>query len=127
MNRVSTVLLVDDISEYLDVMELNLPDCCRPVRAVSTEEARMVAARENPSVAVIDIRLNEDDDGNREGLDLLKWILEHHPNTVVVMISAYREFDYAAESLMLGAEFFLRKPIRPVEFRNTVAKAIGMT
>jgi DNA-binding NtrC family response regulator len=123
MNREKTVLLVDDIPEYLDTMELNLPDGCRAVRAVSALEARTAADEEKPAVAVIDIRLSDSDAGNREGMELLKWMRERHPSTVVVMISAYREFDYAAESLTLGAEFFLRKPIQPEEFRTTVQKA----
>ena len=119
-----TVLLVDDIPEYLDVMELNLPDGCRAVRAATAEEAKALADQEAPSVAVIDIRLSESDEGNRDGLDLLIWMRERHPDTTVVMISAYREFDYAAESLTLGAEFFLRKPIQPDEFRSCIEKVL---
>lgn len=123
MRSEGSILLVDDIPEYLDTMELNVPEGCRVLRAVSVDEAKNVAEKENPLVAVIDIRLSEDDGGNRDGLELLKWMRIRHPRTVVIMVSAYREFEYAAESLMLGAEAFLGKPIRPDEFRATIGKA----
>jgi DNA-binding NtrC family response regulator len=125
MNEPGTVLLVDDIPEYLDTMEINLPDGCRALRALSSEHAKRLVDSERPTVAVIDIRLVESEDRNQEGLALLKWIRERHPGVVVIMISAYREFEYAAESLAMGAEYFLRKPIQPDEFRQAVASALG--
>lgn len=127
MQAEKTVLLVDDIPEYLDTMELNLPEGCRVVCATSLEEAQMTVMREQPCAAVVDVRLNEEDAENRDGLELLKWLQAHHPNIVVVMISAYREFEFEAESLALGAEFFIRKPIQPDEFREKVTKVLQMT
>lgn len=123
MRSECSILLVDDIPEYLDTMELNVPDGCRVLRAISLDEAKTLAEKENPLVAVIDIRLSEEDAGNRDGLKLLKWMRIRHPRTVVIMVSAYREFEYRAESVMLGAEEFLGKPIRPDEFRAAIAKA----
>lgn len=127
MSVSGTVLLVDDIAEYLDTMEINLPDGCRALRAESSEVAKRLVDAERPTVAVIDIRLVESEDRNREGLALLKWIRERHPGVVVIMISAYREFEYAAESLAMGAEYFLRKPIQPDEFRQAVETALGLS
>ncbi len=124
MRKTKTLLLVDDIPEYLDTMEINLPEGCRVLRAASAAKAKELIDDEQPSVAVIDIRLKEDEPGNRDGLELMKWICEQHPEVAVIMISAYREFEYAAESLTLGAELFLRKPIQPDEFRAAVGKVL---
>lgn len=118
------VLLVDDIPEYVDTMELNLPEECRAVQAYSAEDAKSVFGKETPALAVIDVRLNETDTQNREGLELLKWIKVSHPAVPVIMISAYIDFEYEAESLSLGAKYFLRKPVQPDEFREVVKKAI---
>ncbi len=118
------VLLVDDITEYVDTMELNLPDGCRAVQALSAEEAKAAFGKEAPDLAVLDVRLNEADSDNREGLELLKWIKASHPAVPVIMISAYREFEFEAESLSLGAEYFLRKPVQPDEFRECVKKTL---
>ena len=119
-----TVLLVDDIPEYVDTMELNLPEECLAVRAYSAENAKFEIWKETPALAVIDVRLNEADTENREGMELLKWIKAFHPTVPVIMISAYRDFEYEAESLSLGAEYFLRKPVQPDEFRELVKKVI---
>ena len=119
-----TVLLVDDIREYVDTMELNLPDGCQGVLAFSAEEARSVFSKTPPDLAVLDVRLNEADSENREGLELLKWIKAFHPAVPVIIISAYREFEFEAESLALGAEYFLRKPVHPDEFHECVAKVL---
>lgn len=119
-----TVLLVDDIREYVDTMELNLPEGCRAVLAYSADDARAAMDREAPDLAVLDVRLNEADLDNREGLELLKWMKATRPEMPVVMISAYREFEFEAESLSLGAEYFLRKPVQPDEFRETVEKVL---
>ena len=119
------LLLVDDIPEYLDTMELNLPDGCRAVCATSLEEARDLVDSEQPAAAVVDVRLKEDDADNRDGLALLKWMRQNHPRVAVIVVSAYQEFEFEAESLALGAEYFLKKPIQPDEFRETVAKVLG--
>ena len=119
-----TVLLVDDVPEYVDTMELNLPEGCRAVAAHSAEEAKSAFRKETPDLAVLDVRLNEADSENREGLDLLKWIKAFFPPVPVIMISAYREFEFEAESLTLGAEYFLRKPVQPDEFRACVEKVL---
>lgn len=118
------ILLVDDIPEYVDTMELNLPEGCRAVPAYSADDAKAVLAKQTPDLAVLDVRLKEADAENREGLELLKWIKANHPAVPVIMISAYREFEFEAESLTLGAEYFLRKPVQPDEFQETVSKVL---
>ena len=120
-----TVLLVDDIPEYVDTMELNLPEGCQAIHAYSVEEAKAALRKGAPDLAVLDVRLNEADSDNREGLELLKWIKASYPSIPVIMISAYREFEFEAESLSLGAEYFLRKPVQPDEFRSCVEKVLG--
>ncbi len=124
MNEIIT-LLVDDIPEYLDTMEMHLPEGCRAVRASSLVEAREQTEAEHPALAVVDVRLKEEDNANHEGLTFLKWIRQNHPLVPVIMISAYREFEFEAEALALGAEYFLKKPIQPDKFRETVAKTMN--
>lgn len=107
-------------------MELNLPDGCRVIRATSLEEAKAAVVKEQPRAAVVDVRLSETDAANRDGLTLLGWLRERYPQVVVIMISAYREFEYEAESLALGAEFFIRKPIQPDELMEKVTEVLRM-
>lgn len=120
-------LIVDDIPEYVDTMEVYLEDKFDVLTAQSLEEAKSVL-KDNPiDLAIIDIRLNEEDPGNKEGIDLLKWLRERMPEAGVIVMSAYKEFDYAVEALNAGANYFMRKPIDPDELNSVIDKIFSNT
>jgi len=113
------ILIVDDIEEYLRSLENALKNDFEIIRAMSLTEAKE-RMNESIKVALVDIRLKEDDPNNRDGLVFLEWVKMNFPKTKVIIMSAYREFDLAVEALNLGAEYFLRKPINLVELKGTV-------
>jgi len=117
-----TILIVDDIVEYLDTIEGFIEDDFKVLKAKNLEQARRLLEEQRVDVALVDIRLDDNDPENKEGLALLKWIKETRPNLPVVVTSAYREFDYAVEALNLGAEYFLRKPVNPQELLKILHK-----
>ena len=45
------------------------------------------------------------------GLDVARWIAENGRNTAVVLISAYREFEYARQAIETGVVHYLLKPL----------------
>ena len=112
------VLVVDDIPEYVDTLEVYL-EGLEVLKACSLEEGKREAAK-GIDLAIIDIRLDEDDPENREGLELLGYIKERWPDVPVIVMSAYREFDYAVDALNRGADYFLRKPISPDELKKVL-------
>ena len=114
------ILVVDDVREYLDALCRALADDYDILTATSLESAK---ARMEPSVklALVDIRLSEEDPANRDGLLLLGWLKEQHPDVPVVIMSAYRDFDAAADALNLGASRYLKKPINLRELKETIA------
>jgi CheY-like chemotaxis protein len=124
----NTILLVDDIADYLEVLELYLPPDCVAVQAASLQEAQQRLAATTVDLAIVDVCLKEkvrdDAPDNRDGLQLLGWIREQYPKVPVIMISAYREFEFEMESLVLGAKCFLRKPVNPAEFAEAVKKSL---
>jgi len=107
------ILVVDDIPEYLDIFEIMLPDEYIVDRALSLEEAMNKIENSPPDIAIVDVRLNEEDEANKEGLELLRWIKKNYPEIAVIMISAYKEFEFRVESLENGAEYFIEKPVNP--------------
>ena len=115
-------LIVDDIPEYVDTMEAYLEDMFDVLTAGSLEEAKSVLKDNIIELAIIDIRLNEEDPENKEGIDLLKWLRERMPEAGVIVMSAYKEFDYAVEALNAGADYFMRKPIDPDELNSVINK-----
>lgn len=117
------ILIVDDIEEYLRSLENALRVDFEILRAMSLEQAKQ-KMDESIKVALVDIRLKEDDPNNRDGLVFLEWVKMNFPNTKVIIMSAYKEFDLAVEALNLGAEYFLRKPINLVELKGTIKTLI---
>jgi len=120
MKAEKLILLVDDIPEYLETMEALLPDNCRAVKVLSADAAITALTENNFDTAMIDVRLDENDANNRDGLALLEYIQQKWAELPVIMISAYHEFEYQAESLAKGAKYFLQKPIIPDEFINAL-------
>lgn len=113
------ILIVDDIEDYLRSLENALKGDFEIIKAMSLTEAKEIMNKEI-RVALVDIRLKEDDPQNRDGLVFLEWVKMNYPETKVIIMSAYREFDLAVEALNLGAEYFLRKPINLVELKGTI-------
>jgi len=120
----SKVLLVDDIPEYVAMMNLLLPDGLRGDSAFSYEQALEKLSQSKYDLAIVDIRLKDEDEGNKDGLKILSWMRENSRDTKVIMISAYQGFEFRIEALAMGALFFLEKPIHPESFREAIIKAL---
>jgi two-component system response regulator HydG len=114
------ILIVDDVQEYLNSLCRALRGGYEIVKALSLEEAQKAM---DPSIrlALVDVRLSEEDPANRDGLLLLGWLKEKYPLVPVVMMSAYRDFDAAADALNLGAVHYLKKPINIRELKEIIA------
>jgi len=118
------ILIVDDIEEYLDSLEMILSPEYEVFKAKSLKEGIDLLKRERMDIAIVDIRLDEKDPSNRDGLELVKWIKGNSPNTVPIVMSAYREFDYAVEALNLGAKYFFKKPLKPDEVLRKIKELL---
>lgn len=119
---VDKVLIVDDIPEYVETISAYLEDGFSVLKAYSLEQAKQVTGENTIQLAVLDIRLDEDDPENRDGLVLLEWLRQRLPDLKVIVMSAYREFDRAVEALNAGADYFMRKPLEPDELNEIVEK-----
>jgi DNA-binding NtrC family response regulator len=116
------ILIVDDIPEYVDTIETFVEDRLEVLKSGSLENAKKTLSENPVALAIIDIRLNEEDPGNKDGLILLKWLKESYPEIKTIVMSAYKEFDFAVEALNDGADYFMRKPLDPDELNSTIQK-----
>lgn len=83
----------------------------------SAEEA-LPALRRDPVDAVItDIRLPE-----MSGLDLTAILLGEHLAQVVVIVSAYRDFEYAKRAISEGVAYYLLKPLDREEVQRVAER-----
>lgn len=73
--------------------------------------------RHQPEVIVTDIRMPE-----CSGLELLHKIREEKQDIDVVIISGYRQFEYAHAALQDGAEDYLLKPIKKTELISVIER-----
>jgi DNA-binding NtrC family response regulator len=113
------LLIVDDVQEYLNALCRALSGDYEVVKALSLKEAKEKMAPDT-RLALVDVRLSEEDSSNRDGLLLLAWLKESFPTVPVVVMSAYRDFDAATDALNLGAARYLKKPINLRELKETI-------
>ena len=118
------ILVVDDIGEYSMVLEIYFPANAELISAQNIDEAKAAFDRETIALAVVDVRLNEKVASDASGMQLLSWIRETHPETPVIMISAYMGSEYEMEALERGAYCFLRKPLQPDQVREALTGAL---
>ncbi len=70
-----------------------------------------------PNIVLTDVRMP-----GMDGIQLLKAVKEEIPNTKVVILSGYDEFQYARQAVKYGAEDFLVKPVNAVELKKLMEK-----
>ena len=122
------ILIVDDIDEYAMALEVYLPDDAEIRYAATVDEARtQLECRDGfvPDLAIIDVRLNSEAEGDVSGMELLSWMRQNFPQTRVIMISAYQTFEHEIEAIERGAFCFLKKPLQPVEVKAALSKVLG--
>ena len=72
-----------------------------------------------PDLVLSDLRLP---DGS--GMDVLRHVREHHPDTQVIMLTAFATTENAVEAMRLGAYDYQIKPAKVDEIRVVTAKAL---
>jgi two-component system, response regulator YesN len=87
--------------------------------AESGEEVLRIAEKKKIHILFTDIQMPE-----MTGLQLLKAIKEKGMSPVVIVISAYSEFEYAQEALRLGVVNYLLKPIGKKKLIEALEEAL---
>jgi PAS domain S-box-containing protein len=101
------ILIVDDISEQLDIASEILNHLGYETAAVSSGEQAVVYMRYHDcDLLILDMIMEPGIDG----LETYRRILEYHPNQKAVIASGYSETDRVAEVQRLGAGAYIKKP-----------------
>ena len=85
--------------------------------AVSADEALAKLGQSFYGLVITDLSL-----GNSSGMELLRWVKQHAPETAVVMITAYGSERLAVEAMKLGAADYLPKPFDNDELELVVGR-----
>lgn len=101
-----TILVVDDDSAFRERLVRAL--AARGLEAVGAAtgaEAKRVAASESPELAVVDLRLGQED-----GLDVVRELHAIDPMTRILVLTGYGSIATAVEAVRRGAFDYLQKP-----------------
>lgn len=105
----STVLLVDDDPELLDVVETNLTLDGYTVLAASSGREALGLMHKGPEVVILDLMMPE-----MSGLDLCGEIRKTS-DVPILILTAREAFEDKQRSYALGADDYLTKPFDPRE------------
>lgn len=68
-------------------------------------------------VIITDVRMR-----NVSGLDIAKYVYENKLDIEVIIVSAYKYFEYAKQAMEFGVKNYLVKPTSPIELENVLKK-----
>ena len=116
----SAVLIVDDERSMRMVLSTFLKRKGVQVSEASgVSEALQKIRQERYDVVITDLKM---DDGG--GVDVLRAVKQHAPDTPVIILTGYATILSAIETMKLGAFDYLTKPFEPDELLLTIHKAL---
>jgi len=107
------VLIAEDYLELLDFYKISLG--YELILAKDGEEALEMYKKHNPDIALMDLKLPK-----KDGLEVIKEILNYDPDARIVAITAYGYLG--PKALEVGAKEVIRKPFKISELNELINK-----
>ena len=119
------VLIVDD-EKYVRMgikgdTDWPLIGCEVVGEAANGEEALEVAEATRPDLVISDIRMPKMD-----GIELAEKLLDKYPETKIIFLTAYSEFEYARQAVRLGVSDYLLKPFQDGELEGAIQRLLHL-
>jgi two-component system, response regulator RegA len=116
-----SILLVDDDEAFRLTLARSLRSRGYDVRIAGGFDEALAGMRANaPKSAIVDLRMQ-----GRSELDLVEAITRHHPDIIVVVLTADRSPESAAEAIHRGAKGYVTKPADTDEIIAALTAAHG--
>jgi DNA-binding NtrC family response regulator len=115
------ILVADDDPSTCEFFRELLSDLGTVETCQDPAEAIELAREERFDVVVSDINFEE----SATGLQVLEAVKQAHPDTEVVLVSAFGTLDAAIEAVRLGAYDFVSKPFDVEGVRETIRRALA--
>ncbi|MCX7773879.1 MAG: response regulator [Clostridia bacterium] len=117
------VLIIDDepiirkgLTSIMNWSQLGCEICGEASDGVAGEE---MIKRLRPDIILTDIRMPKAD-----GFTMIRQVKESVPQSKIIILTGYRDFDYAQEAVKLGAFDFILKPTKIGELTKVVQRAV---
>ncbi len=118
------IVIIDDEKWIRKLIKNLLPFKKYPIKITGEGEDGLegleLVKRFKPDIVLTDIRMP-----HLSGLDLISEIKKSVPESEIIIISGYDNFDYAQRALKLGVLDFILKPVEEEELEEAVNKAIS--
>ncbi len=116
------LLLVDDQISVLDGLKSSIPFSRYGIRKIFTatnaDDARAVI-QSHP----VDLMLSDIEMPGENGLSLNKWVKEHYPAILRVLLTSHASFRYAQEGVKLGCFDYIVQPATKEEIGDVLSRA----
>ncbi len=118
------ILIIDDDINHLEVIRMRLKAWGYSVSvARDSHEARIALSATSFNLAIIDLRLSEED-----GIELMGETLRRYPNMPVIILTAHGSIESAVDAMKKGAYSYITKPFNnedlSVHIKNALEKQI---
>jgi PAS domain S-box-containing protein len=117
------ILVIDDEPRIRDACMLVLSDKGFEVAAAPDGETGLQMIKERHfDIVLVDLMMP-----TISGFDVLSEVRNHHPDTVVIVITGYATLEHSIEAMKKGAFDFIPKPFTPDQLRAVVDKSLRYT
>lgn len=111
MKQYGTILIVDDNPSILTAMRFLLDGIFERILTQDRPDAILkTMAQEEIDIVLLDMNFTLGVNSGQEGLFWLRAIRKQHPQTPVVLLTAYADVSLAVRGLKSGAADFITKP-----------------
>jgi DNA-binding NtrC family response regulator len=123
MARTYNILIVDDEPTVVFLLKEELSEFEQYAIATASDgvEALNLLQTQPFDVVLLDVKMPR-----VSGIEVLKFIREHHPTTQVIMLTNFADVKTAIETMKLGAYDFVSKPYTREELLATIDRALEL-
>ncbi|MCB1235358.1 MAG: sigma-54-dependent Fis family transcriptional regulator [Verrucomicrobiae bacterium] len=114
------ILIIDDEAGILQLMTKLCRQQGHDTTPVQTGREGIEALdRLSPDLMIVDLLI-----GDMNGLEVIEYSQQHHPDTQVIMVTGHGSIETAVEAMRLGAFDYLTKPFELADLQRTVELAL---
>ena len=111
MKKYGTILIADDNAAVLTAMRYLLDSTFEQILTTTKPDDILKMMVQQPvDMVLLDMNFTLGVNSGNEGLFWLRTIRKHHPQTPVVLLTAYADVGLAVKGLKSGASDFIAKP-----------------
>lgn len=121
------ILVVDDDIDILNTARMYLKQQFTLVQIENDPtNIPLHFERESFDLVLLDMNFRKGENDGSDGLKWLNTILNIDPNAIVILITAYGEFDLAVKAIKAGATDFITKPWKNEKLYGTITSALQL-